>query len=203
MSEDNNRNRKLDVSVGSGISKLQSAFLGEDPAARATLAQLRLAVDEEPGLNPRVWERVMAIVPESYAGWGDEPSNGEWAAHLALTFYAVHQQGNTRPMHDREVSFGAAVGALMRERPPSTKARYDAALMATTFRQQRYHLRSLIGLLKADGIALDYGRFANDLFLLQIDEFRPGVIRRWGRDFYRSYSRAPKKNLEPSASSTN
>ena len=202
MSADEDRATRLDVSVGSNISKLQAAFLSDDPTARATLAQLRLAVDEEPGLNPRVWERVMETIPERYVGRMDAPSDGEWATHLALTFYAVHQQGNTRPVHVRDVSFGTAAGTLVRKRP-STKGRYDAALMATTFRQQRYHLRGLIGLLKAEGIALDYGRFANDLFLLQKDEFRSGVIRIWGRDFYRGYSRVPDEEPESTVSSVN
>ncbi|OKL52916.1 type I-E CRISPR-associated protein Cse2/CasB [Bowdeniella nasicola] len=203
MNDNDESAQRLDVSVGSYISKLQSAFLGDSPDARATLAQLRQAVDEEPGQNPRAWERVMEVLPENYIGHGDDPNDGEWATHLALTFYAVHQQGNAKPMHVQKVSLGSAAGTLMRGRQPSTKSRYDAVLLASTLRQQRYHLRSLIGLFKADAIGLDYGRFANDLFLLQKDKYRSRIIRSWGRDFHRAFSRTRHDEAELEASSVN
>lgn len=192
-SETDERPRRLDTAVRRAISRLQRERVeGDTSASRAALAQLRQAVDEEPGETPGAWERVMETIPPSYCGTTDEPSDGEWAVHLALTFYAVHQQGNTRPMHESGVSFGAACGRLVRGRTASTKGRYDAALTATSFTAQRYHLRSLIGLMSTDGITLDYGRFAQDLFLLQKPGYRAGIIRRWGRDFFHAYTLTPR-----------
>lgn len=195
MTESADADPRLDTAVGKAISTIQRDRLeNETPASRAMLARLRLAVDEEPGDSPGVWERVMEAIPESYRGRTDAPSDGEWAVHLALTFYAVHQQGNAQPMHVRDMSFGTASGRLVRNRTASTKARLDAALTATTFIAQRYHLRGLIGLMSTDAIPFDYGRFAQDIFLIQKPNHRPGVIRRWGRDFYSAYSRTASVN---------
>ena len=193
MDEIEQKEARLDVAVGSAISTLQREHLTSGTSAsRATLAQLRSAVDKEPGTTPESWERVMEVIPQSYSGTSDEPSSGEWAVHLALTFYAVHQQGHSAPMHLRGRSFGTACGLLMRKRAdtPSTKARYDSALTASNFVALRYHLRGLIGLMNADGIGFDYGGFAKDVFLLQHPKFRADIIRRWGRDFYRAFTQS-------------
>ena len=193
MSESTDSTERLDHAVGTAIMKLQRERLDADTSAsRAALAQLRLAVDKEPGENPVAWESVVEVLPSTYYGRTDAPSDGEWAVHLALTLYSVHQQGNTSAMHVPGVGFGTASGRLVRGRTPSTKARLDAALTSTTFNAQRYHLRSLVGLMSADAIPFDYGRFAQDLFLVQKPDYRPGVIRRWGREFYRAFSHKPR-----------
>lgn len=180
------------VTVSSSVSRyihsLQQQFLNEVPAARGSLAELRRAVDEDPGMNPRVWAMVLESLPVYAQGKTDAASKSEWAAFTALTLYAVHQRGNTLPMHTGSVPFAQAVGRLVRNGSASLKGRYDAVLTATSFVGQRYHLRSLIGLLSNSGIAFDYGRFASDLLHLQDPTKRGGIQRRWGRDFYRGYS---------------
>lgn len=182
------KKRTLDAAVGTYIVGLQRDFLGgRDGSARATLARLRQAVDEAPGVNPDVWQIVLEILPEQFIGSRDEPTKGEWAAHLALTLYGVHQQGNTRPMHELGISFGTAMGRLMRERP-SAKSRYDALLTASHFAGRRNYLRSLTGLLSTDGIPVDHGRLALDLFRLQSADDKNSVVRVWGRDFYRAFA---------------
>lgn len=178
----------LDTAVGTYVAGLQRDFLGErESSARATLARLRQAVDEAPGVNPDVWQIVLEILPEQFIGSRDQPTKGEWAAHLALTLYGVHQQGNNTPMHEPGVTFGTAMGRLMRERP-SAKSRYDALLSASHFAGRRNYLRSLTGLLSTDGIPVDHGRLALDLFRLQSADHKNSVVRVWGRDFYRAFA---------------
>lgn len=178
----------LDTAVGTYVAGLQRDFLGErKSSARATLARLRQAVDEAPGVNPDVWQIVLEILPEQFIGSRDQPTKGEWAAHLALTLYGVHQQGNNTPMHEPGVTFGTAMGRLMRERP-SAKSRYDALLSASHFAGRRNYLRSLTGLLSTDGIPVDHGRLALDLFRLQSADHKNSVVRVWGRDFYRAFA---------------
>ncbi|CAL8895914.1 type I-E CRISPR-associated protein Cse2/CasB [Kocuria varians] len=179
----------LDDAVGSYVAGLQRDFLGaRESPARATLARLRQAVDEQPGADPEVWQIVLSVLPKQFIGFRDQPTKGEWAAHLALTLYGVHQQGNQSPMHVSGISFGTAMGKLMRERP-SAKSRYDALLTASHFAGRRNYLRTLTGLLSTDGIPVDHGRLAVDLFRLQSAEHKDTVVRVWGRDFYRAFSR--------------
>lgn len=182
------RKRTLDAAVGTYVAGLQRDFLGgRESSTRATLARLRQAVDEAPGVNPDVWQIVLEVLPEQFIGSRDQPTKGEWAAHLALTLYGVHQQGNTKPMHELGVSFGTAMGGLMRDRP-SAKSRYDALLTASHFAGRRNYLRSLTGLLSTDGIPVDHGRLALDLFRLQSADHKNSVVRTWGRDFYRAFA---------------
>ena len=182
------KKRTLDAAVGTYVAGLQRDYLGgRESSARATLARLRQAVDEAPGVNPDVWQTVLEILPEQFIGSRDQPTKGEWAAHLALTLYGVHQQGNNTPMHEPGVTFGTAMGRLMRERP-SAKSRYDALLSASHFAGRRNYLRSLTGLLSTDGIPVDHGRLALDLFRLQSADHKNSVVRVWGRDFYRAFA---------------
>ena len=113
----------------------------------------------------------------------DEPSRAEWAAYTALTCYAVHQQSQSRPMHVPGTSFGEAVGRLVPRTSESVKARFDALLTAAGFPAVRYHLRSLVTLLRSEGIPFDYGRFAEDLARLQDPRARDRVLLAWGRDY--------------------
>jgi CRISPR system Cascade subunit CasB len=54
-------------------------------------------------------------MPDGLVGKGEEPSPGEWAAHAALTLYAIHQQSQTIPMHQRgrEHGLGQAIRQLV------------------------------------------------------------------------------------------
>ncbi|GAA1342583.1 hypothetical protein GCM10009594_16250 [Kocuria palustris] len=184
---------ELNAGTGAYVSQLQARFLAGDPQARAILALLRQCVDEAPGHTPQMWEIALEVTPQNLIGRGDEPSPAESAVHQSLTLYGVHQRGNTSQMHYSDGrSFGYAMGRLMRGRAPSTKKRYDALLGAQSPRSRAYHLRSLMGLLSADGIPLDHGQLAWDLYLLQVDRHRDSISRRWGRDFYRAFSSTAK-----------
>ena len=164
-------------------------------AATAQLAQLRRGV----GVSPFQYPELLGIIlekedgtegiPEQYRGRGDQPSNAESAAYTALTLFALHQQSQNQPMHDAEVSFGNAVGKLVGDTTTSMKKRFDSLLTAQTENARQHYLRSLITLLRSEGIAFDYGRFAVDYMRLLNPATRQKVMYRWNRDF--SYGLIP------------
>ena len=67
-----------------------------DNQRRAELAKLRRGISHAPGELPELWGSFLLEMPESFQG-RSAPSAAEWAVYLTL--YAVHQQGNDRPMN--------------------------------------------------------------------------------------------------------
>ena len=178
--------------VAAAAHRLQRALLAshkhDESHARSVLSRLRRAGMTDPGRDPLGWwavsEDVLGDLSEGDIGHGDEPSVSEWAAFTAITLFAVHQQGQRAPAHVAGVDLGGAVGVLRRMTDSgSVKQRLDAVMLAPTPAALRYHLRSLITLLAAHGIAIDYGRLAEDLRALRSPQRRPGVVVRWGRGY--------------------
>lgn len=178
----------------------------ETPWSRATLAKLRRGIGKQPGELPELFEIVLGDVPEKLYGKGDRTSYSVWALYTALTLFALHQQGKTRPMSasgngenkSAGNSLGAAVGYLVkqdRDREPAIKRRFDAVITANEFTEFAHHARGLIQLLKAGDIALDYPRFAEDLYWYQFDGTKNRVRLRWGEDYYRVLQRNTEKEI--------
>jgi len=139
----------------------------------------------------------------------DSPTAEEWAAHVALTLFALHQQGSDTPMHSQGSGFGSAVRQLsdrtdtVAEGVGPTRRRFNALVTSATFSELSYHLRSAIKQLRGAGIALDYGRLADDLFYFQLPGRADGVRRAWARQYYRQFAKptpsdetTSKANLE-------
>lgn len=174
-------------------------------AAVGALARLRRAASTEIGEDPAAWQVAFLgyPVPDDDR---DYPSAGEKAVYLALTLFALHQQSKSEPMHIKDgPTLGAALSRLARvngSEDPSDPVirRFNALVTADTEPETRWHLRSLVGQLRAHGIPLDYGRLADDLAVLNgyhrrtesADQARRRVQLRWSRDF----SRAPKPDKE-------
>ena len=59
---------------------------------RSTLAHLRQGIGRVPGDMPQLWGFFLSEMPEKWMG-NSEPSKAEWAIYLALTLFALHQQG--------------------------------------------------------------------------------------------------------------
>lgn len=171
-------------------------LLTESPWSRATLAKLRRGIGKQPGEMPELFEIILGDMPEQLYGKGDRPSYSVWALYTALTLFALHQQGKDRPMSksgntenkNAGNSLGAAVGYLVkqdRDRESAIKRRFDAVVTANEFTEFAHHARGLIQLLRAGDVALDYPRFAGDLYWYQFDEMKNRVRLRWGEDYYR------------------
>lgn len=156
---------------------------------KATLAKLRRGIGKTPGSSPDIWEDTIGRLPESLQGEYNKPNYAEWASHLAITFFAFHQQSldiKDKQMHKEGETLGRAVRKLVTspEDEARIKRRFDQVATADSQEELAHHLRGLISLLRAGEIPLDYAALARDLYLYQIEEARDGVRLRWGRDFY-------------------
>ena len=198
-SKEGPREPTLYRATASAAHRLQAGVLGADShaaaEARATLSRLRRAVAQEPGEDPLAWnlmaEDVLGELPPQDIGRGDAPSPAEWAAFVSITLFATHQQSQRAPMHVKGTSVGTAAARLRRATESgSIKQRLDAVMVASTPKALRYHLRSLVSLLAAHGIPLDYGLLAEDLRRLRQPARRNGVLLRWGRDYAAGLSRS-------------
>lgn len=173
--------------VGTRISALQKGYLANRSDSVATLARLRRAVGKPPGSVLEILDYTTAA--EFIEGWrGDEPSWAEVAAHHAMSLYAIHQQSQRTPMHVRDRSLGTAVRRLIPAddyKPDHAVARRFAILgTADELSELIHHLRGMVQLLRAAGIAIDYGRLTEDLLTWQHSGGPDRVRLRWGRDFH-------------------
>lgn len=158
-----------------------------------------------PAICRNCGEAFLLEMPESFQG-RSAPSAAEWAVYLALTLYAMHQQGNDRLMNCPGNTLGRAVRQLAERNSAgqdwteaSVLRRFNALATAEEITEISYHLRGMIQLLSAakdGGIPLDYPQLAADLYELQCTDPRyaqtPANVRlRWGQDLYRDPKPAP------------
>ncbi len=153
----------------------------------AALAKLRRGVGKTPGSVPDIWDITLENLPQELASKQGEPSYGEWAAYLSLTFFALHQQGKAGSMYAKGNSFGRAISFLRGgNNEAGIKRRFDAALTSKNIKEFSYHARGLIQLMKAKDIGLDYPLFAEGLYWFQVsDKSHDRVCLRWAEDYYR------------------
>ncbi|ATG50697.1 type I-E CRISPR-associated protein Cse2/CasB [Brachybacterium vulturis] len=201
----------LQHAVGSSAATLQSQYLGERGVSQQTMARGRLAVLRRSAgftalQHPLTMQEVLDSLDPGLAlddlGSQDAPSPSESAAFDAMTLFALHMQSAAAPAHVRRRSFGTAMGMLrLRSDSGSLKPRFDALLSARHERSRLTHARSLITLLRSDGIGLDYGLLARDLRTLS-GRYRSGVLLRWARDFATTPRRETADAPETVATST-
>lgn len=159
-----------------------------DSLTRASLARLRRGIGKPPGSLPDLWAMTLDGMPQELVGTGREPSWGEWACYLTLTLFALHQQGKdwkTEPMSQKGWPLGRAVRRLATDDDSlaRVKRRFDQMVTADSPQEAAHYLRSIVQLLRAEGIPLDYPALAQDLYSYQNPQFRDGVRLKWGRDF--------------------
>lgn len=174
-----------------------------EPQWRAELAQLRRGVGRQPGELPALWGSFLAEMPEELRGT-DGPSKGEWAIYLALTLYALHQQGTDREeglMNQPGQTLGSAVRLLAEKTvngedqaekeadeekwaESSVCRRFNILATADSMPEISHYLRGMIQLLRREKIPLDYPQLAVDLYRLQFVESAPNVRLQWGRELY-------------------
>lgn len=179
--------KQLAYLVAGHVTRLQGAYLEGVPAARATLAELRRGLGRPPGSVPAIWADTIGILPESMGGRDDRASRAEVATHIAVTLYALHQQGQAQPMHVPGVGLGSALQRLRGAENRSAEAvdrRFLALATASDLSEAAFHLRGLVTQLSGTTTGLDYGRLAGDLLDLATPGRETGVRLRWGRQFH-------------------
>jgi CRISPR system Cascade subunit CasB len=164
----------------------------DESSVRASLAKLRRGIGKKPGSLPDIWNLTLEGLPENFLSKTDEPTRAEWAAHMAMTLFALHQQGKNprdNPMSTPNELLGSAVRLLISRRGESAeqaiKRRFDAVVTSSSATELAHHLRGLIQLLRSESIPLSYPQLAWDLFQFQEPELRDDVRLRWGRDYYK------------------
>lgn len=204
MVEDNDV-RALGDFVRDRVSRLSK----DSPYNRAMLARLRKAVGTQPGADPEIWAETLEDLPEGVSGKGRAPSYGEWAAHVALTLYAIHVQSSDNPAQDDGVGLGKAVGLLAAtydgrsESANPHQKRMAEASRSDSIEVLSWRLRSIVRLLGREGIGFDYGRLAMDLYRFQFERSRPQVVLNWGRGYslglHEARDKTDKKDSAPAA----
>ena len=70
------------------------------------------ALGLQPGELPELWGSFLLGMPEGFQG-NNGPTAAEWAVYLALTLYALHQQGEENvSMNEKGCTLGRAVRLL-------------------------------------------------------------------------------------------
>lgn len=177
--------------VDGRVTDLQNRFLRErqDSAAVAALARLRRAVGKNPGDVLDVLE--FTFHPDLLDKRSSDDADAgpaEWAAHVAITLYATHQQSQGERMHRRGRGLGAALRGLHQgdadKIPDPITRRFRMLGTADSFGELTHHLRGVVQLLRAAGSPTDYGLLADQLHTWQ--RYGPARVRMaWGRQFYR------------------
>ena len=154
---------------------------------KATMAELRRGLGKTPGDIPKLWGIILKGMPEEMYSKTGDPSYAEWAVYIALTLYAYHQQGESVCVNVEGISIGNAASRLCKgdEDRKRVEHRFFPVVTAADMPEFNRHLRTIVQLLKADGIKLDYPMLAADIYTYQLSDSVSSVKLRWGQDFYR------------------
>lgn len=157
-------------------------------SGRAKLANLRRGVGKMPGELPDLWGAFLNDLPESILENDYERIFAEWAIYLSLTLFALHQQSNSRSVHEENISLGKAASYLIENNNDQERERilhrFEPIVTAKDMPELSHHIRGFIQLLRSKGIKLDYVMLAKDIYEFQSDDKRKSLLLRWGRDFY-------------------
>lgn len=166
---------------------------------KAVLANLQRGVGCEPGELPQLFGIILMDMPKKFMSEDGVPTKEEWSCYIALTLYALHQQGNemgNRSMHTEEcIDLGTAMWELASSYEDSNAEQRMLQRMrmlstSADMKELSYHLRGVVQLLKSKGIPLNYRILAADLYELQCLDGKKHVHLRWGQSFFQSKTRS-------------
>ena len=169
---------------------------------KALLARLRRGAGHTPGELPELWGEFLGNLPETlYGSEKSGPSRAEWAVYIALTLFALHQQGHDparkqEQMYVEGVGLGAAVAGIAladgggEAALDRVRRRFNVVATADSMDKLSWHLRGLVQLMNRESLGMDYGKLAEDLYWYQFPSARNRVRLQWGQDFYREYYKA-------------
>ena len=173
-----------------------------DNQRRAELAKLRRGIGHAPGELPELWGCFLLGMPESFQG-RSAPSAAEWAVYLALTLYALHQQGEENvSMNEKGCTLGRAVRLLAQNSAAAAQdwtessvlRRFNALATADSMPEVSHYLRGMVQLFRGNEpkLKLDYPRLAVELYRFQLPDRAANVRLQWGRDLYQMNADTPE-----------
>ena len=173
-----------------------------DNQRRAELAKLRRGIGHVPGELPELWGSFLLEMPESFQG-RSAPSAAEWAVYLALTLYALHQQGEENvSMNEKGCTLGRAVRLLAQNSAAAAQdwtessvlRRFNALATADSMPEVSHYLREMVQLFRGNEpkLKLDYPRLAVELYRFQFPDQAANVRLQWGRDLYQMNADTPE-----------
>ncbi|MFI0990482.1 type I-E CRISPR-associated protein Cse2/CasB [Streptomyces exfoliatus] len=178
------------------ISSWQASYLADEANAVAALARLRRGAGRDAGQVPDLWNLIDTAPLHEVRRDGRPLSERELvraddAVHVALTLWAVHQQGRGSGMHqthrrERPRGLGAAVHRLMKpdEIDEPLRKRLVRAGSAPNLTVLAQRLRDIVTLLRRTEAALDYGLLAGQLYQWQWPGGADTVRTEWGSSFH-------------------
>lgn len=219
ISERKGRAAAVGAYVACQINYLQRGLFGSGAgasAARAELARLRRLGATDDSAWMLVGNRLFGEWPEEKLGqpiWDGRPTRELLAVQAALRFYGLHQQSQKKPMamDGRGVERGKYNGAFgwacrriepNRESLGGVQRRLACIENAVDFAGVIHQIQGLIPQIGRAGIPLDYCTLASDLYLLQIEAARDGVIARWAKDYYLYHPAEEDSSSQPAVNAT-
>lgn len=168
--------------------------------SKALLADLRKGIGKHPGSQPRIWGFLLQDMPENLTGRYGEPSYAEWAVYTTFTMYSLHQQGKDICTNDMDCKESKSLGKAMAEVVHTEEdqdriiRRLNTLITSQDFTGMSFYLKSIIQVLRKEGISLNYIELGKDLYLLQFPDLKQKICFKWGEDFYRELtSKAERK----------
>ena len=161
---------------------------------KALFAKLRHGIGKNPADDPKIIGVILQDMPEEFFSRDGKTTKAEWASYIALTLFALHQQGKSIDSEcmnsDDRTSIGLAMNRLaMKQDDANSKLRmqqkYKSLSTSIDMKAMSIYLRGLVSILKAHSISLDYALLASDLYEFQSERTKSNVILRWGQDLYR------------------
>lgn len=180
--------KKINNFVFGRINSLTNSL--DSNRTKAQLAQLRRGIGKQPGEIPELWGMFLQDLPEELMSKRGKPTYAEWAIYTTLTLFALHQQGHRNTSmyaSGEENRLGRAVRKLINNEDDEERIRLKLSLVSDSsdMEELSYRLRTIIRLLSASNIELDYTDLAVDLFQFQFEDSADKVRLKWGEDFYR------------------
>ena len=183
-----NRGVLTEKYVLSKIFNIERQLEGSNrPAATRTLAILRRGAGHPPGRIADAWVYAFDNCPEQLLGDEGYISDEERTIYLMLTLYALHRQGQQKPMHaEGGLSLGSAMYAVAQtggDLSPSMPSAFKSLMNATSAEEIGYYLRQCITRIKGQQIVLDYKKLTRQMLAFQNPYQRDFVRLQWSRDY--------------------
>lgn len=193
--------KKVEIYVNQQIDYIKKM---PENKRKSILAELRHGIGKNFEENPDCWGSVFMNMPDNMLGNGKNPSPEENAVYHSLTLFALHQQGKeitSDCMHTEKegMGFGMSLSKLLsgnEEADRRVEKKFKILVSSKNIDEMAYYLRRTIPILSKEGISVNYGMLAANLYDYQFDERRMFVFLKWGRQFYSALNRKNREENE-------